>query len=191
EKPQGPFLLSINSGQVTTDSRYVVLHLSAGDDTTRMSISNDPDFANVGQQPYQTTVPWTLTQNQGVKTVYVKFFTQYGVSSNVISVNIYYNANVVVGEFIRVAKEITALLKQMSELLIPAAKPLLPNPEPAPFVPEIGKTTSLFTENTLPAPICRLGISDRLSGPTTALVKYANYVLFLTLFLLVVLLLRL
>jgi peptidoglycan/xylan/chitin deacetylase (PgdA/CDA1 family) len=94
ENPQAGFKVIINpstavSGQVigaeTTNNRNVVLKLFAGSDTKRMAISENPDFKNAIQEPYSETKTWTLSEGDGLKTIYVKFFTEYGVSSEVVS----------------------------------------------------------------------------------------------------------
>ncbi|MCX6721086.1 MAG: carboxypeptidase-like regulatory domain-containing protein, partial [Candidatus Staskawiczbacteria bacterium] len=83
--------VSINNGAASTKTRDVVLALSAGSNVARMSISNDLSFVNAVQEPFYPAKVWTLSVGQGQKTVYVKFFTQYGVASNIVSASIYYN----------------------------------------------------------------------------------------------------
>jgi len=85
ENPQGEFRISINDGTETTNSRTISLKLFAGSDTTRMAISENPDFSGAGQEPYQTTKDWVLSEGNGRKTVYVKFYTQWGQASAVVS----------------------------------------------------------------------------------------------------------
>jgi len=89
---------SISSGQVTTkttSSSKVALSLTAGSDTKTMAISNFPDFNNAGQEPYKTTKQWDLCQwrtacPNGEYAVYVKFYTQYGQSSETVKDTITY-----------------------------------------------------------------------------------------------------
>ena len=50
-----------------------------------MSISESIDFADASQEPFTTTKSWLLSEGDGLKTVYVKFFTQYGQPTEVIS----------------------------------------------------------------------------------------------------------
>ena len=73
--------------QATSD-RTIILELLAGSNVKRMVVSEDPEFKNAGQEPFTETKIWTLSEGVGKKTVYVKFFTEYGVSSEVISVDI-------------------------------------------------------------------------------------------------------
>lgn len=86
--PDGGFFIQINDGAKETKSQNVTLTLNAGIDTKKMAISNAADFQNVPQESYQQTKQWTLTPGNGQKIVYVKFFTQYGQSSQPVSANI-------------------------------------------------------------------------------------------------------
>lgn len=72
-----------------TADRIVTLRLFAGPDTKRMTISEDPEFKNADQVPYERIVKWILSKGDGPKTIYVKFFTEYGVPSPTVSVNIF------------------------------------------------------------------------------------------------------
>ncbi len=66
--------LIINDDAENTGARAVTLNLEGGKDATGMAISNTPDFADTTVIPYQSSLPWTLSEGAGVKTVYVKFF---------------------------------------------------------------------------------------------------------------------
>jgi hypothetical protein len=89
--PIGGFKIFINNDQPETNSREVVLSLTGGPNTVRMAISNTPDFKNSSQENYQITKNWTLSDGEGNKIVYVKFYTKYGhPSSEVISDGIVY-----------------------------------------------------------------------------------------------------
>ncbi len=101
ENPEGKFSVIINNGDEYTDNQTITLKLYAGADTKRMAISNMADFAGASQIPYQETMEWKLNDeipnpndeipiksqipNPKVKTVYAKFYTQYGVASEVVS----------------------------------------------------------------------------------------------------------
>lgn len=92
ENPEGGFRVLINDEEYT-ESREVTLTLLAGNDTKRMAISSDPDFspgANTGQISHQNSYTWDLCYRQkkcpsGVYIVYVKFYTQWGRASEVVS----------------------------------------------------------------------------------------------------------
>ena len=88
--PSGGFEVSINNGAKATDSLNVVLALRGGPNTTKMAISNLPDFHYASQEPYQPTKNWALAEGAGTKTVYAKFYTEWGYSSAVISDDIIY-----------------------------------------------------------------------------------------------------
>ena len=88
DNPQGGFKALINKGAETTDSRTITLTLFAGSDTKRMAISEDPEFTNAVQEPYQSSKEWTLSEGDGKKTIYVKFYTKWGQPSQVFSTSI-------------------------------------------------------------------------------------------------------
>ena len=69
--------ISINSGAEITDSTSVTLTLSATDAYSEMGLGAQMKFSNDNQswstpEPYATTKQWTLTEGEGIKTVYVK-----------------------------------------------------------------------------------------------------------------------
>ncbi|MDP3057375.1 MAG: carboxypeptidase-like regulatory domain-containing protein [bacterium] len=91
--PEAGFKISINQGAEYTNSSTVNLTLIVGSDTVRMAISEFPDFKNASQFPFQQEIKWELLPipnsqipKQGIKRIlYAKFYTQYGVSSQVYS----------------------------------------------------------------------------------------------------------
>ena len=93
ENPEGGFSVLINNNDEYTDDETVILKLSAGKDTKRMAISNTEDFKYASQIPYQEEYQWELSSGRdeavprlydGEYTVYAKFYTQYGVASEVV-----------------------------------------------------------------------------------------------------------
>ena len=91
--PVGGFKILINNNNPTTNSQKVTLSLFGGSSAKMMAISNYSDFRDSIQIPYQSEYQWTLLPNYGTKTVYAKFYTQYGQSSEVVSDTIDYQAN--------------------------------------------------------------------------------------------------
>lgn len=92
--PEG-YKMTINQGSTTAKSRMVTLGFNANLDIKSMAISNSPDFVFAIQEPYQQTKQWDICgQNisclAGEYTVYAKFYTQYGQSSEVVKANILY-----------------------------------------------------------------------------------------------------
>ena len=83
--PAEGFSILINNDVEITDSQTVTLNLQAGSDTKRMAISNFSDFQGAGQETYASTKTWTLTEGQGEKTVYAKFYTRWGRTSEIVS----------------------------------------------------------------------------------------------------------
>jgi hypothetical protein len=98
------FQVIINNNDKTTTNREVALNLIGGPDAARMSLSNTPDFFNAIQEDYQATKLWDLCSSSGnvikdltcpagEKTVYAKFFTKYGMASNIVWDKISYIQN--------------------------------------------------------------------------------------------------
>jgi len=97
ENPNNNFSIIINNNDEYTNNQTVTLKLNAGSDTERMAISNTEDFKNASQIPYQKEYQWdllgnsrSLLQEGNTYTVYAKFYTQYGVASEVVSDSIIY-----------------------------------------------------------------------------------------------------
>ena len=92
ENPKGEFHIFINNDDKQTTNRDITLTFLVGKDTTRMAISNSPNFENASLIPYEEEYNWHLSSCHKVKktgeqscTVYAKFYTQYGQSSKVVS----------------------------------------------------------------------------------------------------------
>ena len=91
--PEGGFKILINNDAKYTDSPIVTLNLFGGPEAARMAISNNPEFSGLGstgQIPYQSSYSWDICKGQkecldGTYTVYAKFYTQWGLSSEVVS----------------------------------------------------------------------------------------------------------
>ena len=81
----------INNGAKRTSNPIVVLQFQTGSDVKRMSISESPNFENAIQEEYLPTKMWILSQGDGLKTLYVKFYTQYGQASQTVSNSIVLN----------------------------------------------------------------------------------------------------
>lgn len=82
--PAAPFSILINDGNQYTNSSTVTLKMQVGSDVEKMAISNLAGFENAVQEDYKATKTWTLSQGNGAKTVYVKFYTKYGQPSETI-----------------------------------------------------------------------------------------------------------
>lgn len=90
ENPGGGFAIAINGGDAYTEDRIVTLKFSAGSDTRKMAISNYSDFRGAAQEPYGETKTWMLSEGEGEKTVFAKFYTEWGQASDVVSDSIAY-----------------------------------------------------------------------------------------------------
>ncbi|HYE60017.1 MAG TPA: fibronectin type III domain-containing protein [Candidatus Kapabacteria bacterium] len=79
------FSVSINTNAAYTTSQIVTLTFNGGPDAKRMIVSEHADFAGAGQEPYLPSKSFTLSEGDGVKTVYARFYTTHGVPSKVVS----------------------------------------------------------------------------------------------------------
>lgn len=76
--------IKINNDSSYTNNQSVILVLGALD-ATKMMLSNSADFSGAVREDYQTTKSWTLNSGDGVKTVYVRFYTVKDIASSVLS----------------------------------------------------------------------------------------------------------
>ena len=91
--PRPPFSILINNASLYTNRNTVELFFEGGPDAVKMAISNSPDFYNISQEDYPSakanrTKAWQLAGADGKKTVYVKFYTEDGIQSPVVSADI-------------------------------------------------------------------------------------------------------
>ena len=91
--PPGNFKITINSGDVSTKNPKVTIDLEADGGIDRVALSNRPDFAGFGIEPYFTPKPWNICWDNpalpepiacppGLYKVYAKFYTPDGQSSS-------------------------------------------------------------------------------------------------------------
>lgn len=101
--PEEGFKITINSGDNQTPDRHVILNFNAGKDVEKVAISMTGDFSDSSQVLYKSPMEWDLcskfaglikseTCPSGQYTVYAKFVTPYGRTSNVVSDTITLNA---------------------------------------------------------------------------------------------------
>ena len=83
----GAVPIMVNSGALKTDTQQVVLLLDAiGADQVEIFNEVDLLFISGGTiVPYQTTINWTLSEGNGIKTVYVTFMDNIGNKSSFFS----------------------------------------------------------------------------------------------------------
>lgn len=95
-EPVGGFSAVADEDISTTSSRFVNLHFNAGTDVTKIALSMSEDFNGVSQEDYQPTKQIDLCPSasgfvkkeicpDGQYTVYIKFYTRYGRSSEVLT----------------------------------------------------------------------------------------------------------
>jgi hypothetical protein len=71
-----------------TYNQAIKLRLIGGPDAVKVSISEFADFKGASQAAYQETMDWLLSAGQGLKTIYAKYYTGFGVSSPVVSTEV-------------------------------------------------------------------------------------------------------
>ncbi len=81
--PQDPSI-SIDQGNEITTTQTVTLSLGVSG-ASEMLVSEDPTFANSVWEPYVSSKSFTLSEGDGVKTVYAKFANSGGFTSVVVS----------------------------------------------------------------------------------------------------------
>ncbi len=86
--PPVTFSFDINNAAEATNNPAVTLKVNYQGNAIRMAVSNEPDFNNIGQEPYQSTKAWTLTPGDGPKTVYMRLYDQNGAMSSTVSSSI-------------------------------------------------------------------------------------------------------
>jgi len=119
--PLNGFQILINGGSLTTNNQDVNLTIRGSNDTPRMSLSNDTSFTDAVQEPYQITKQWKLSDGYGQKTVYIKFFTAYGVPSNTITVTINYQRPSILNPIINI-------INPPTQTPLPTIEPIPPQP---------------------------------------------------------------
>lgn len=80
--------ISINNGASFSNTVNVTLSLPSTDDigeVTSMIICNHPSFTDCSWQNYSSSLPWSLINSEGVKTVYVKFKDEVNNESDIFS----------------------------------------------------------------------------------------------------------
>ena len=88
--PATGFSVSINGGVSSTNVREVTLSLNGGSDATRLAISNSPSFEATSLDAYVNSRSWTLSEGQGTKMVFARFYNSCGLTSPVVSAKIEY-----------------------------------------------------------------------------------------------------
>jgi len=110
--PAEGFKVLISGGAKETIQREVILTLNGGADAVRMSISENPDFSDAVQEPYVATKKFLLSKGDGLKTVYVKFYNQWGQSSQIVSDSIILKTKTLLPEMPVIEKPITEMTKE-------------------------------------------------------------------------------
>jgi hypothetical protein len=89
--PAEGFRVQISNENGTVFSRLVQLTISPGS-ARRMAISNDASFSNASIEPANGSKDWTLSEGEGAKLVYVRFYDECGISTTPVSAGVIFNA---------------------------------------------------------------------------------------------------
>ena len=76
--------LLINSGDKYTQSLKVSLSILA-QGAVQMALSNSEDFSGISWEPYRTNISWFVSEGDGKKNIYIKFRSEEGGVSELIS----------------------------------------------------------------------------------------------------------
>jgi len=159
--PEGGFRILIKDGAEYTNIPTVTLKLFGGPNTEMMAISNFPDFRDTVQELYISTKKWDLCSErascpEGEYTVYVKFYTPWGRTSEVVLDSIIYKKPIpewIIEQIRTKIKEITRriadLRKQITQLFkkeVVVEVPERPPEEIAPPVKELPKEEIISPE---------------------------------------------
>ncbi len=128
--PDGKLNFIINKNEKITYSNLVTLQFFANSDVSKLAISEDKEFKNASLDAYSETKQIKLSEDYGEKTVYVKFYTKYGVSSDPISKTIVFAKEnispVVIQEIKQSINSITRDISSAKAIII--AKPVVSSP---------------------------------------------------------------
>jgi len=107
------FTIKINKGAKETNLRDVSLALYGGFDAKTMMISEKSDFSDVIQTAYSTSTAFALSQPDGEKIIYARFYNQEGKMSPIISSRIDLKTYLAVINGISSDKKINKFTKSM------------------------------------------------------------------------------
>ncbi len=91
QAPAGGFTVSISNQNGSTATRLVQLTIKPGN-ASRMSVSNDASFSNASIEPANGAKDWTLSEGEGSKTVYVRFYDECGTATTPVSATVNFSA---------------------------------------------------------------------------------------------------
>ena len=173
--PKQGFSVSINNGAEKTTKREVVLTLNGGPDAKRMSISESKDFTNASQEPYTTSRNWALSEGDGLKTVYAKFFSQYGQPTEAVSDSIVLET-VIPMPATEEQKPEEAIEEETVKTPLASEKPIAKEEKPKAPVKTIPEKTSLPAKSTVPvAPVMpKAQVNDTQSAQVEIIEEVAD-----------------
>lgn len=131
--PVGNFGVSINGNAASTTARNVTLTLRGGSNTRSVRLSQSSTFPEGFQVSYpaganQTTVSFTLSEGEGVKTVYTQFCTEWGNCSGTFSDEILFvvvKPPTIIDQITDLPGIIVEDIKDVGEVLQPLLPPVI------------------------------------------------------------------
>ncbi|PIZ94802.1 MAG: hypothetical protein COX81_02480 [Candidatus Magasanikbacteria bacterium CG_4_10_14_0_2_um_filter_37_12] len=84
-EPVDKFYIIINDGSANTSNKSITLKLNGGHDADMMVISEDQTFTNLAKEKYSAQKTWILSDEDGLKTIYAKFYNKDGTASATFS----------------------------------------------------------------------------------------------------------
>ncbi|MFA6105361.1 MAG: fibronectin type III domain-containing protein [Patescibacteria group bacterium] len=126
-----PLSVLINGGLKETNVPDVDLTLIGGN-SKKMAIANEPSFSGVGQEQFAGSKYWNLCFGltdclEGEHKVYVRMYTEYGVSSEVLSSSIVYKK---IKPVVVVPESNISIIKNITDKIISIIPPILPISQP-------------------------------------------------------------
>lgn len=158
--------LVINNGAVAAQTKEVTLKLKANN-ANLMTVCDRSDFLNCGLETYATAKSWTLSEGDGVKTIYVKFVSLDGLNSDVVSDTIILETPTPISTPAPVPAPVPVPVP------VPVPEPATPKiviPEPAAETPAlIEKSISEMTKEEITAKIAEImiqvkALQEQLTG---------------------------
>lgn len=73
ESPAMVALVEINGGQVSTDSRYVIVSSTYSDGVESFRVNHENSFTGISLQPVSRSIVWTLPAGSGNKSIFAQF----------------------------------------------------------------------------------------------------------------------
>jgi len=84
----GEYSIKINDGSGMTNKTAITLHLTAPKDAVDMIIASDNNFGFGSKQKITATAAWSINDEQGAQSVYVKFYDKSGMPLKIVAATV-------------------------------------------------------------------------------------------------------